>query len=265
MNELRNHSSDTRSRPTVLLGNKMDVDEMQRRVPYLTGSDLAYEFGVDYFESTCTGKEDTEKMRKETEELEMLFEGKVRETVKNSGDKIDTTGDPDKVVQQLIRRVLKQLPKSSINIGNIDEEYNTMSIEALSLLAIPAQSILGANLKLHRPLYMALPEGFTDLRLKGQEEEIVIDKRQTPEKTNTRDTGALAATLSAMRISALSLGDKSMGDFLIDDGEDDIGGGGGAHQSEYTTGPYEARIQYQKKAAQMRMIDSIASTTVDWM
>lgn len=42
MSELRNHSSNKVSKPTILLGNKMDVDELQRRVPYLSGSDLAY-------------------------------------------------------------------------------------------------------------------------------------------------------------------------------------------------------------------------------
>jgi hypothetical protein len=87
----------------------MDIDEVQRRVPYLVGSDLAYEFGVDYFESTTITNGDSEAMRKEKEELEIMFEGKIRGPVNTTGDKIDSSGDPDLIVQHLIRKILKQV------------------------------------------------------------------------------------------------------------------------------------------------------------
>jgi hypothetical protein len=49
-------------------------------------------------------------MRKEKEEIEIIFEGKIREPVQdNNADKIDETGDPDFVIQTLIRKILKQV------------------------------------------------------------------------------------------------------------------------------------------------------------
>jgi hypothetical protein len=171
-----------------------------------------------------------------------------------------------------------QLPKANINLSNIDEEEmnpSTMTLEALSLLTIPARSIIEANMKLHRPLYQQLPPGFTDLRL-GQDDETKDELKSRPRSRQShilgsqlqsrevsQQSGLLPDDLRA--ISALSLGDSSLGDFLIatdDDDEINLHHGG---LSERVFTAFEARKQYQKKAAQMDLINTLASTTVDWL
>jgi hypothetical protein len=121
-------------------------------------------------------------------------------------------------------------------------------------------------------LYQQLPVGFADLRL-GNDFDLADEKSRPGtgqshimgSQLQSRDlpvgpSGLIAANV--LQLSALSLGDQSMGEFLIATDDDEQLHG---INLEKAFGPYEARDQYQKKVAQMDIRESIASTVVDWL
>jgi len=257
--------------PTLLVGNKIDVGPLVRKVPYSAGSDLAYAFGIDYYESTCIEEIRDDALTKEMEELD-LMESKTKDSVDMRSDKVDESGDPDLVVINLVRKVLRQLPKARIDLTNLPEDCNS---DSLALLAVPAQIYVSTNIRLHRPLYTTLPIGFIDLNL----DETIDEKAKTVAMDKKLEVQAPIVTRSAIA-KDIGIDDKLLGDYLVGIDDDqgfnilqgDFGGEFDAELAEkrrlrgtQRIRQYESRIQYNTCLERLNPLHTLASEKLDWL
>ena len=51
----------------MLVGNKCDIDESKRAVPYSKGQALANEFGIKFFETSAKSNINVDEVRRTTE------------------------------------------------------------------------------------------------------------------------------------------------------------------------------------------------------
>lgn len=172
------------------------------------------------------------------------------------------------MVINLIRKILRQLPRKPVDMTYLPEDCNS---DSLSLLAVPAQVYYETNIRLHRPLYMSLPMGFVDLQLDETVDEITI-------KIDDKAAAQHKPTVVVPDLP-LDLQEELLGDYLI--GTDD-------DKMEINTTldfekldveqlkkkretatqrirPFEARIQYNTCLERMNVLHTVASEKLDWM
>jgi hypothetical protein len=97
-----------------IVGNRVDVKQPPRVIPYNQGSDVAYTLEYDYYETSAIAQ--TAKSKSSSADDDDDFGGPTPITLTSDElkEKIDESGDPEMVVMSMVREILRFLPKVNI-------------------------------------------------------------------------------------------------------------------------------------------------------